>query len=967
MRWNHEGTKNSKDDESRKKSTACHALPPVAAKRNPSRFAILSLPQVIHFRYPELFLLVVPVAWAFWRWGAMRGVTGWLRASVAFLLLLAITGPEVRLGGRGMDVIVVADRSRSMPAAAGENVRELIDNLDRNRGPGDRVGVVTFGAGAEVERVLSETATLGEYAMEIAPDGSDLNEAIERALTLAQPERPTRLLVLSDGEFNGASPIAAARHARESGVPIDVRSFARRTHGDAAVDAVVLPETVAPREPFQFSAMLTTDADRDGTVIVRREGREIARRNVRLQTGRNRVVFRDVLDEPGFVAYTVELAVNDDPQLANNRGAGAVRVDAGPRLLVLNADGADDNLVRALRSAKIPVDVVAAGTHPVTQDALDPYRAVIVENVPADAFGRQKMERLAQFVEDLGGGLMLTGGRRSFGVGGYFNSPLDPVLPVSMELREEHRKNRVAIAVTLDRSGSMTMPVSGNLVKMDLANLGTAEVIRLLTPGDRVAVIAVDSAPHVVQPLSDVDAREEMISRVTRIESRGGGIYVYEALVAAGRELMKADDFATRHIILFADAADSEQPGDYKNLLAEYAASGITVSVIAIGTTSDPDAQLLEEIASLGNGNILFTNDAEELPRLFTQDTMSVARNTFLTGENGSTLPGHLVSDARLMGDFGSGALPDVGGYNLSYLKPDATLAAISRDEYAAPWSAFWFRGLGRVAAVTFEADGPYTGPLGDWDGYDDFFVSHARWLLAGSATNEAFVTVERDGLEATVTVELDPQEHERGTLPELLVVPPGSDRLPSLAPKLVWTGPDTLEGRFRLDRNGTYRTLVRTGGRDFTRGPTVTLPYSPEFMPRIGLPDSGELLENVAAVSGGMVRTNILEVFADPPPSRWQTPLLPWLIACAIALLVVEIAGRRLSLWEKLAPVVDDEAVPQNVPVARRRWFWRRRRASSAAKPIERPTAPIAASERSTAEPNLDDVLAQAKRRARR
>src|SRR5690606_36040171 len=102
---------------------------------------------------------------------------------------------------------------------------------------------------------------------------------------------------------------------------------------------------------------------------------------------------------------TVELAVNDDPQLANNRGAGAVRVDAGPRLLVLNADGADDNLVRALRSAKIPVDVVAAGTHPVTQDALDPYRAVIVENVPADAFGRQKMERLAQFVEDLGGGL----------------------------------------------------------------------------------------------------------------------------------------------------------------------------------------------------------------------------------------------------------------------------------------------------------------------------------------------------------------------------------------------------------------------------------------------------------------------------------------------------------------------------------------------------------------------------------
>ncbi|HEX6985092.1 MAG TPA: vWA domain-containing protein, partial [Planctomycetaceae bacterium] len=339
-------------------------------------------------------------------------------------------------------------------------------------------------------------------------------------------------------------------------------------------------------------------------------------------------------------------------------------------------------------------DVAVAAEHPVTQDSLDQYRAVIVENVPADQLGRLKMERLAQFVEDLGGGLLLTGGRASFGVGGYFNSPLDSVLPVSMELREEHRKNRVAIAIALDRSGSMSMPVKGNLVKMDLANLGTAEVIKLLSPGDKVAVIAVDSSPHVVQPLSDVDDREEMTSRVKRIQSEGGGIFVYEALVAAGNELMKADEYATRHIILFSDAADSEEPGDYKTLLADYEKAGITVSVIGLGTTSDPDAKLLEEIAALGKGNVMFTDDAEELPRLFTQDTMSVARNTFLTGENGATLPGQLVPDARLMGELGTGTLPDVGGYNLSYLKPDATLAAVSRDDYAAPWSAFWYRGL---------------------------------------------------------------------------------------------------------------------------------------------------------------------------------------------------------------------------------------------------------------------------------
>src|SRR5690606_31443960 len=117
-------------------------------------------------------------------------------------------------------------------------------------------------------------------------------------------------------------------------------------------------------------------------------------------------------------------------------------------------DGTEGNFTRALRAGRIPVDVASAKEHPLTQDALDQYRAVVIENLPADHLGRLKMERLAQFVEDLGGGLLLTGGERSFGTGGYFKSPLDPILPVSMEMREEHRKNSLALAIALDRSGS---------------------------------------------------------------------------------------------------------------------------------------------------------------------------------------------------------------------------------------------------------------------------------------------------------------------------------------------------------------------------------------------------------------------------------------------------------------------------------------------------------------------------------
>ncbi|MEX0717358.1 MAG: VWA domain-containing protein, partial [Planctomycetaceae bacterium] len=788
----------------------------------------------MHFQFPELALLAIPAFFAYRRWGRAPGATGWIRIATLIALLLALTGPEIDVGGKGIDIVVVADRSRSMPPEAQENVKELIDNLDRNRGLGDRVGLVTFGSRAHVERMPhAETRRTG-YALDVAPDGSNLDEAIRIALDMISRDRPARILVLSDGEANGGDPLSAARRAREEGVPVDHRHFELVRTGDIAVRAVELPESVAPREPFQFSAVVVAGRETQGTVRLLREGEVLAEKEVDLVLGPNRVVFRDVLETGGFYRYVVELDGIDDPLQENNRGEGIVRVEAGPRILVLNNDGQPGNLGRALEAARLPVDFARAAEFPVTQDALDPYRAVIVENVPAGDFGRLKMEQLAQFVEDLGGGLLLTGGEKSFGSGGYFNSPLEDVLPVSMELREEHRKTRVAIAIALDRSGSMMAPVAGGKTKMDLANLGTAECVNLLSAGDSVAVIAVDSSPHVIQPLVPIgDDKAAITSRIKKIESMGGGIFVYDALVAAGKELAKAEGYSTRHIILFSDAQDSEQPGDYINLLKKFEAGGITVSVIGLGTKADVDAGLLEDIAKRGSGNIMFTEDAAELPRLFTEDTMSVARSSFVTPDPDTQpagIPGELrLSEARLMGPFASAGFPNVGGYNLTYGKPKATVAALSRDEYAAPLSGFWQIGLGRSAAITVEVDGAHSGGFANWDEYADFLVTHARWLMGGDNNADAFVDVVRRGQDAVVTVELDP-DRPRNEPPQLVVVPPGRERQEVLTPDLVWTGPHTLEARFQMDRLGTFRTLVRTGERQLSRGPAVTLPYSPEF-----------------------------------------------------------------------------------------------------------------------------------------
>ena len=59
------------------------------------------------------------------------------------------------------------------------------------------------------------------------------------------------------------------------------------------------------------------------------------------------------------------------------------------------------------------------------------------------------------------GSRAMTGGRSSYGPGGYYKSPLEPILPVSMELRNEHRKLSLAMVV-----------VSGAGARAQIASVG---------------------------------------------------------------------------------------------------------------------------------------------------------------------------------------------------------------------------------------------------------------------------------------------------------------------------------------------------------------------------------------------------------------------------------------------------------------------------------------------------------------
>src|SRR3989441_8962329 len=264
--------------------------------------------------------------------------------------------------------------------------------------------------------------------------------------------------MLTDGQENGGQAVAGAQASRESGADIFYVPAPLTFDQEVVAESLVLPQEVKYGEPFQARVVAWSLKDTQGRLSLFRNGEFLGSQVVRLQAGKNVFSYRQSLDTSGIHVYQAALEVDGDTIEDNNRAVGATGVRARPQVLLADGDRSHaQSLAGALRSQNIDVTVVEPQQIPTDLAGFQKYDGVVLSNVSSLKLTRPQMAYMRDYVRDYGGGLVMIGGEESFGLGGYYPTPVEEALPVTMEVEQKVEVPRLAVVLSIDRSGSMAM------------------------------------------------------------------------------------------------------------------------------------------------------------------------------------------------------------------------------------------------------------------------------------------------------------------------------------------------------------------------------------------------------------------------------------------------------------------------------------------------------------------------------
>ena len=823
----------------------------------------------------------------------------WMCAS-ALTAALAAVGVEL---GRPLDrlaVIVAIDRSRSIDLVPGaeSRLRSELQVAETGMRDDDRIGTVVFAAEAAVEDLLRPRTRLPPpQRVTIGRDGTNIGGAIRRAVAEVPADSAARIVVISDGVNTRGDPEQAAATAVAAGVPIDVVPLDQAKVPDVRVVSVRMPPRASAGEWLEIRIVTASTFDAPVEVRVSLDDEPLRKAAAEVRKGEDVLTLRERAPGPGLHRYDVAVSAlqpEHDQAPEDNLGSTFVRVRGEAAALVMESDPAlAAALTRALQASAFQVDATGPAGVPADVAGFAAYDLLVLSDIQASDLSPTQLDAMAIYVRDLGGGLLLMGGDRSLGPGGYGKTPIEDISPVSFDLKQERRRASLAEIIAIDYSGSMAMRV-GKRTKLELANEASVRSAQLLGAGDRLGVMHVDSAVQWTLPVGPVTDQAQIAKKVRAVTPGGGGIFVDLTLEQAYHAL-RQESVNLKHLLLFSDGDDAERRDRAPALVADAKHHGITTSVVALGRGSDTAA--LERLSQLGNGRFYLIEDAARLPAVFAQETILASRSAinevlFRARAGAPGAPTRGIDFAQA---------PPLSGYVVTI--PKGRAQVLLRGPENDPVLATWSVGIGRAATFTSDYKDRWGVRWTNWGAAGRLFAQLGRDITRRADDPRVRLDADASGgqLHLRATVVDDDGRAETFRRLKARVGGPGGF-LRDVPLEAVGAG--AYAATVPLSRPGAFIATAIDEARSTPVGTTGAVLTAGEELRPTG--SDRALLRRLAALTGGKMRDTLAGVFADRDQLRFAyRSLTPWLVLCAALTLLLGVAARRLVLptqWATLA-----------------------------------------------------------------
>ena len=750
-----------------------------------------------------LLLLILPVIWIY-SFNSLAGlgryrrwVALFLRTSVFTILVFALSQLQVQQRTDRLTVIYLLDQSESIPVEQRDLMlqyaaREVHEH--RRKNTNDMAGVIIFGTTAKIECAPfdGDIPTIGEIESDF-----DLNRdktSIEAALKLARASFPEgtarRVVIITDGNENVGDSLSVAQSMAEDGIGINVLPINRIASDDVAVEKIVLPSELRRGQEFEARVVVnnqTTDPEAEpvkGRLVLTPTSKNsdlpVLVQQVELKPGKNILGFQHKIEQASVFTFEAKFVPDDDESdliKQNNRATAFSHVRGKGRVLLIEDGfypGEFQNLIQTMQTNSIEVDVISTKNLYTSAAELLQYDSVILANVPkvsgnekvddqpaeVDSFSNAQVQMLVDNCEQFGCGLVMIGGDRAFGAGGWSNSPLEKAMPVDFQIKNDKVSAVGALAMMMHGCEM----ANANYWQVQIAK----EALSVLGPMDYCGVIDWSdwggkprwlwSLPKGVDRIYGNRKRMKgMVSRMTT-----GDMPDFNApmrLMLAGLQNV---DASMKHVIIISDG-DPTPPTNA--LLQKFIDEKIKISTCAVGTHGPAGSTPLKNISKKTGGRYYVIKDARALPQIYQREARRVAKPVIRESKTGfSVVQTAQGASHEILQGIELDSMPPFLGFVMTTIKKNSLVEqlALSNDPddggENSTLLATWRFGNGRATAFTSDAGSKWTSQWMDTSQYDKLFVQAIRHSMRPitESANFSVATEHRDGRVSVTVTALD-------------------------------------------------------------------------------------------------------------------------------------------------------------------------------------------------------------------